>query len=178
MTLSQWRRLKVFALRMAKVSTAPRWQPRLRYFVARFLDRIEGNGDWPHMDDWDNSQRYDYVSSHTWACGTTTSHRHHGWHPLMCDEVRRFIWDMEDEGELPKYPEREGGETKESVISDQLACCVRAAMDVACAPSAGVMGYTVGHLRRMWAPRRIPAWVTAFFEGDLDSAPDNGAVWL
>lgn len=79
-------------------------------------------------------------------------------------------------------------------------CCVRAGMDCAIAPSAGVMGFTAGDLRRMY-PEGVPGWVTGdepwktievagvipgvgFVPRETDEAtafsdlPDDATVWL
>ena len=37
-------------------------------------------------------------------------------------------------------------------------CCIRAGLDFASAPSAGVIGFTAGDLRRMY-PEGVPDWV-------------------
>ncbi len=37
-------------------------------------------------------------------------------------------------------------------------CCIRAGLDMASAPSAGVVGFTAGDLRRMF-PEGVPEWV-------------------
>ena len=54
-----------------------------------------------------------------------------------------------------------------------VACCVRAGMDCASSPSAGVIGFTAGDIRRMY-PEGVPDWV----KGDeaWDSVPIKGIV--
>ena len=39
-----------------------------------------------------------------------------------------------------------------------VCCCIRAGLDFASAPSAGVLGFTAGDLRRMY-PEGVPEWV-------------------
>lgn len=68
-------------------------------------------------------------------------------------------------------------------------CCIRAGLDMASAPSAGVVGFTVGHVRRMYGGT-IPDWIAGEFvkgkageeeEGepiDLNEEPDTAGVWL
>lgn len=48
--------------------------------------------------------------------------------------------------------------------SRPISACVRAGLDVAVAPSAGVAGLTAGDVRRMW-PEGVPSWVKDFFSG-------------
>ena len=60
----------------------------------------------------------------------------------------------------------------------QISCCIRAGFDVAVAPSAGVLGFTVGTLRRMY-DGDIPDWISNFFKEPLtDDVPDDMGVWL
>lgn len=168
MTKTQERRMKVFALRMVKVATTPRWQKQLRELVADALDRFDCNGSFRIFIDWDNSERHPDDDG---TCGFAWSHPRE----LLCDEVTRFIWDMEDEGRLPRFPE---GSEKESAMAVNLRCCIRAASDVAASPSAGVLGWNVGDLKAMWKGRKLPKWVTDFFEGDITTCTDETPIWL
>ena len=60
----------------------------------------------------------------------------------------------------------------------QVASCVRAGLDVAVSPSAGVVGFNVGTLRRMYNGK-IPAWVTDWFKPPLTGTePDTAGIWL
>jgi hypothetical protein len=77
------------------------------------------------------------------------------------------------------------------IYGGPVRCCVRAGMDLASAPSAGVVGFTVGDLRRMY-PEGVPGWITSeFFRGspfetlpdgaepvDFAAIPDEAGVWL
>lgn len=47
---------------------------------------------------------------------------------------------------------------------DPVSACVRAGLDVASEPSAGVAGFTAGDVRKMYGGK-VPGWVKAFFEG-------------
>lgn len=159
--------MKVFALRMVKVATTPRWQPRLYGLVSECLDRFHCNESWPIFIDWDNSERHpddDGTVGFDWR------------HPreLLCDEVKRFIWDCQEVGELPNY----GDADKESRMEVLLICCIRAGCDIASAPSAGVYGWTVGHLKKAWHPRKVPKWVTEPYDGDILSLPDETHIAL
>lgn len=164
--------MTVFACRMVRVSTSPRWQPRLRELVENLLHRIgpQCNGDYAHMKDWDHSDRYDYVSETKWGNGKVTHYRHQGTHPYLCDEVKRYIWEQQDYGRLSEH----------SVLATKMQCCVRAGADVAVAPSAGVLGWTAGDLSAMWAPRPLPQWVRNYFTDDFDitTAPAKEPIWL
>lgn len=85
------------------------------------------------------------------------------------DELMDFL---DDRGYLPDDVE------KSHKFSNQISCCVRAGFDVAVNPSAGVLGFDVGVLRRMWR-EGPPDWVCQWFEPPL--TPDVAAtepIWL
>jgi hypothetical protein len=63
---------------------------------------------------------------------------------------------------------------------NQICCAIRAGLDVALPEqaSSGVIGFTVGDLRRMY-PEGLPLYVRTFFDPPLsDEAEDGEAVWL
>lgn len=63
-------------------------------------------------------------------------------------------------------------------FENQVTCCIRAGLDVASHPSAGVCGFTVGMLWRMYN-ETLPAWVAEWFEPPLSGLePDSAGVWL
>lgn len=70
-----------------------------------------------------------------------------------------------------------------STYGNRAACCVRAGLDVAVAPSGGVVGFTVGDLKRMY-PEGIPAWVSEGYVDDggkpvdLNACDPGAGVWL
>lgn len=117
--------------------------------------------------------------------------------------VRHVLWCMEEDvpeitdwDAAPAYP---GDRVSELLDSDhyherlradggyepfgnrflkQVQCCIRAGLDMASAPSAGVLGFTVGDLRRMY-PLGLPSWVTAGFAPPLSAdVSDDAGVWL
>ena len=60
----------------------------------------------------------------------------------------------------------------------QVSSCVRAGLDVAVTPSAGVVGFDVGTLQQMY-DGKIPAWITEWFEPPLTGAEgETDEVWL
>ena len=70
----------------------------------------------------------------------------------VCDDIRDFFYEH--------YHVRDPME--ETLFENQVSCCVRAGFDVAVYPSAGVVGFDVGTLRRMYNGC-LPAWVIAHF---------------
>jgi hypothetical protein len=99
----------------------------------------------------------------------------------ICDEVSEMLmkceppWDPWQRNR--QYERRERGEGK-ITFGDQVQACVRAGFDIAVAPSGGVVGFTVGDLRRMF-PDGIPDWVLEGFDPPItEASPDSDGVWL
>lgn len=87
----------------------------------------------------------------------------------LCDELDDYLYDNQ-------Y--LRGDEHRENLFATQVSCCVRAGFDVAVAPSAGVLGFNVGTLRRMYQGE-IPAWVANWFTPPLTGEEkDRAGVWL
>lgn len=105
--------------------------------------------------------------SRTLVCDLISSLEEH-WNPHYWDDWRR------NTGPYERWRER---------WTDALCCCVRAGMDLASEPSMGVVGFTVGDLKRMY-PRGIPKWINSGFQTDergdvdLNSESDEVSVWL
>jgi hypothetical protein len=92
----------------------------------------------------------------------------------LCDDFREhfveYINDIWDD---------RAGWQKESqhYFANQLEIVIRAGVNVACeSDHAGVIGFTVGDLRTMYAGE-IPEWITAQYEG-MDAAEDATGVLL
>ena len=96
-------------------------------------------------------------------------------------------WDGEGSGlcvgdELESFLEERGlfheDPDKYHRFANQVSCCVRAGFDVAISPSAGVVGFDVNMLKRMWADS-IPDWVCHWFEPPLNGTEaGSNAIWL
>lgn len=102
--------------------------------------------DWPEMEDWDGN---------TGNC-------------CVCDQINEFF------GEYLYWNEKKqdiGGK-----FFNQITCCLRAGFDLAVNPSAGVIGFTAGDLRRMWNGK-VPDWVMEQFE-NFDSLSDKEPLLL
>lgn len=130
--------------------------------------------------------------------------------PLMCDYFTG-MWDDEYygiEGSVADEPSDTLDERRSMAweqYQDQwcgpVACCVRAGIDMACAPSMGVMGFTAGDIRKMY-PDGVPAWLfppneklevqtfkgvipgvglvpgDRYENGTFADLPDEASVWL
>lgn len=94
-----------------------------------------------------------------------------GWarETYVCDLVSEFMerW----------TPERVWERNGDGKFASCIAACIRAGMDVAAEQSAGVVGFTVGDVRRMYGGV-IPDWVNEAYEGQLAAAADDAQVWL
>ena len=86
------------------------------------------------------------------------------WSDFLWDEFRRYGARREvdridaayDRGDYDR-----GDDLRDEIVErwrSPVACCVRAGLDMASAPSAGVMGFTAGDIRRMY-PEGVPAWL-------------------
>lgn len=82
----------------------------------------------------------------------------------VCDEAMEWF-DAHDHGE------------GHNTFYTQIQCCLRSGLDLVAEASAGVLGFTVGDVRRMYEGT-IPAWIAAQYNGDLTAAPDSADIWL
>lgn len=151
-----------------------------------FEYRMRPYDEWNRVVDWDNTEYDD-----------------HGRAFPVCDHISDL-----SEHFIPNYLSLQSDEMDdewEAAVErycDPVSICIRAGLDVAVSPSAGVCGFTVGDIRKMY-PRGVPKWVKeVFVEGDLiayrasnvdgifiqesgvrdsrtfDELPDDQGVWL
>lgn len=122
----------------------------------------------------------------------------------MCDTVSEWetgriyeqpwgLWNAKERARADSLRNRSDydayDEMKEALVeiyAGPVRCCIRAGMDMASAPSAGVLGFTVGHLKRMY-DGRIPDWLNEGFNAslvesargvDLNTELETAGVWL
>jgi hypothetical protein len=80
-----------------------------------------------------------------------------------------------DKADFDKYDQ-----VKEEIVSrvcEPVHCCLRSGLDLVGEQSGGVLGFTVGDLKRMY-PEGIPEWITSKFTENLNQAEDKQGVWL
>ena len=152
MTPEQYERWKDFALRMAGNAFPTATEARRRKIaesVEGFFWSYDGT-DVSSLVDWDSSPAY------------------------IGDEVSRYLNNHYHERE-----QRNGMiEPRGNRFESQVSCCIRAGLDMASAPSAGVLGFHVDDLRRMY-PQGIPAWVGDSFASPITAeTPGSAGVWL
>jgi hypothetical protein len=158
MTPQQFERWKDFAFRMCDKALELRLRPSRAWVKEKLEDFFSGltPQDVAKITDWD---------SDPYPCDMLSEASQY-WNP--------FYWGGEAQDEaFHQFEEQWEGPVR---------CCIRAGLDVASAPSAGVVGFTIGDLRRMY-PEGLPDWVTAFIIDpsapiSLESIPDHEGVWL
>lgn len=151
MTGEQFARFKDFALRMAMQGwphATPARKQRLHGEIADLIDSWELDAD--EIDGWDNK-----------AC--------------VCDWVSEWAAHTHDHYRVDrKGREHERG----NKFYTQVCCCIRAALDLTTeSPSAGVLGFDVGDLRRMY-DGTIPDWIAGRYGADLATARDEEGILL
>lgn len=174
MTREQYERWVDFATRMAR--TYPQRNAAMREAfescVVNFIECHTSDGkDIAGVSGWDEGKN---------GSGYACDHFSEWWWSTMrvwYDAPRDYYEDRR-RGGTPKAFER----WEERWVTP-VSCCIRAGLDMASAPSAGVVGFTVGDLKRMY-PEGIPAWVSEGMmddEGkpvDLNAEPASQGVWL
>lgn len=201
MTHEQYDRWKDFAVRMARTCFRGHREPDSRWIVEVVEDFFDGldKHDVPCIVSWDNSAEYPEGSpyrrhepyGHHWAkphgvgdMMTEFLDDYRG-HAPACDPCREYendepcrCEDIED-NYYEQWDDRWGG---------PVHCCIRAGLDCASAPSAGVLGFTAGDLRMMY-PEGVPDWVfppdeqlrywlTDTMNGTFAELPDDAGVVL
>lgn len=155
MTREQYDRWKDFAIRMAKTCFG-RKRKQVLERTEQFFEWMESGchaGDFadylPAIEDWD--------SCGEWPAGSRWAQ--YGRPQPVCD----FVSDMAEYW-VPGYwgkIDRSDWERIEKAWCGGPSACIRAGLDVAVSPSAGVAGFTAGDIRRMY-PDGVPVWVKAF----------------
>lgn len=147
---ARWMRLAVGLARSGHPHITRARRLKLVKSVADAVDWIACNGI-EDIEDWDGSKGKVYV----------------------CDRMSDWLYDNGH-----SHYHRVTDEEKGNKFANQVSCCVRAGFDLAVAPSAGVVGFDVGDLRRACGGR-IPKWISRFFDPPLPTnAPDGDALWL
>lgn len=185
MTPEQYDQWKDFAIRMARHGF-PQYREvnrkKIEGFVRDFFwVRFDGDDhEIAKVESWDGEPAYvcDYAREFETEY-INVSMRYPG------DRINEFIetskrdefaatyrgWEGEDRDDFWRY-------RRKSIWGNLVSCCVRAGLDVVANPSAGVAGFTVGDLRRMY-PEGLPGLVASAINPPITSeTPDNLEVWL
>lgn len=193
MNQEQANRWQDFAVRMANTLYADHKRPSGQWIK----DQVEGyfftrvfHGDdifeWVEkVIDWDSSERDrgDVWSRPELVTDSVTAYLDDDRPRPQCRSCRESDgrrWDEDCQCEeiedlaYEQWDEQWGGPVR---------CCIRAGIDVAVSPSAGVVGFCIGDLRRMF-PDGLPDWVSSYVAGGFDPGvivsdiPDEEPVWL
>lgn len=178
MTELQYERWKDFARRMVNVAVSARKRSPSRSHTLEIIEfffecRMEPD-EWKRVRSWDRTE------------SETESEPGERW--PMC--VGSHISDI-TEYHVPGYwilPEGERGERIIERWMGPATCCIRAGLDMASEPSAGVVGFTAGDLRRMY-PEGVPEWIfppgerlhywlTDKLNGTFAELPDDAGIVL
>lgn len=159
--LERWKQLSLGLGRSYKNLTPAR-RAKLLDEVECCIDYVVCNG-LETVDDWDSGVRYGK-----------------GWHECYdsaSTRVDTFLWD--NGYEFERQYKNGHVECARGRFGDMLLACVRAGFDVAVAPSAGVIGFTVGDLKEIF-DGVIPDWIGQHFENPeaLLAARNDEGVWL
>lgn len=184
-TPEQYGRWRDFSIRMALTCFKRKRNPdaaEIERNVEHFFECLSSE-DLLSIVDWDNSDAYpegsrdhglDYFGHPRHAMLVTDMCKEHedGWNP--------HYWEDRTDAQIDRHYER---------FVSPVVCCIRAGLDMAVSPSAGVMGFTAGDLRAMY-PDGLPDWITGgtnhrwsyWLSGEVNGTfaemPDNAAVLL
>lgn len=149
MTELQFERWQDFAMRMARKCYADSWRPSCSWIVgkvAQFFEGIEDDKEFIlSIINWDHSEGEGYgvgdrLSTDIDDCGPG----------LDNEEAFTLVYGIErDVLAWEQYNAQWLGPVN---------CCVRAGLDLASEPSMGVIGFTVGDIRKMY-PAGVPDWI-------------------
>lgn len=140
----QYERWKDFARRMVNVAVSTRKRAPSRAHTLEIIEfffecRMEPD-EWMRVRSWDYTEK---KVDKRWSMSV-------GDH---MSDIREY--------HVPGYWSLPYGDRGDRVIERWMGpamCCVRAGLDMASEPSAGVVGFTAGDLRRMY-PEGVPDWV-------------------
>lgn len=187
MTPEQFDRWRDFALRMARTCFKGKRKPGPKWIAEKvqwFFDLLDAD-DIPCLVDWDNSDPYPEGHQHrslerASACYFCSGRSPQSQHCKHCRGTGRYEhWAAPDcvgdmllncsEEIIPDYwsiPDAKYDDVAER-WQGPVTICLRAGLDLASAPSAGVVGFTVGDLRAMY-PEGVPGWLK---EGWVHGSP-------
>lgn len=196
MTPEQYNRWKDFSLRMARTLYRTVRRPSGKWIVEMvedFFGWTLDEDDIVCLVDWDNSD--EYPEGHRLRCQECGG-KYPRWTSPYCVGDMMSVWLGDYHNYVPCCPACKNGHGKECRCEDvrelfyeqwddqwggPIRCCIRAGLDFASAPSAGVMGFTAGDVRTMY-PEGVPDWVKngqwypAFSETREDGTKDG--IWF
>lgn len=191
MTPEQYDRWKDFAVRAAKTWYATSRRPSVAWVqkaVEGFFEGLDA-AEIALMCDWDNSEPYPDRDNgfgrkaYPYCASDELTVFLGSWRQRECAYEFCVVDDDAADERLDRaheqWDEQWGGPVR---------CCIRAGLDMACAPSAGVVGFTAGDIRKMY-PEGVPEWLFPPDErlmyalsdvenGTFSELPDNAPLLL
>lgn len=177
----QYERWKDFSLRMAKTCFYGHRRPTSTWI----LEQVESWFYWrDFQEDWENYNSWDQDSYP--LCDHISEFYDDETPRLRCKECKKNRWYRDhDNCKCYEIEERAYYQFDEQWLGP-IRCCLRAGIDFACQPSAGVVGFTAGDLRRMY-PEGVPEWVmpkgerlyywlTDELNGTFEDLPDSAGI--
>lgn len=173
MSPEQYERWKDFTRRMVPIAVSARKRSPSRADVLANIEfffecRMDPDEEWRRVQDWDSTEpSVDFPHSNF----NVSDH--------IKDLAEHFIpgyWGIDSDLGYERASER---------YLSPVQACIRSGLDVAVAPSAGVAGFRIGDLRRMY-PEGVPEWVKTYCQPEVshckvssfDEVPDTEHVWL
>lgn len=158
MTNEQYERWRDFALRMAKTCFA---YLRNRPSKTWVIEQVESWFCWRnYQKDWSEYNSWDQDANP--LCDHVVEFYDDLIPGFVCCACRQSVWDLDYDDTLicrcDECDEKGYDQYSEQWLGP-IECCLRAGIDFACEPSSGVIGFTVGDLRRMY-PEGVPDWVS------------------
>jgi hypothetical protein len=174
MTEIQYKRWKIFAKKMAKIVATNKSEPSRKQILQNidffFECRMDPNEEWRRVEDWDTTNPNE--NGRSFCVSDHISDMCEYWIPNYWSSD--FPYEDEDEEGYNRAIEKWVGPA---------SACIRAGLDIASQPSAGVVGFTAGDVRKMWSPKPVPNWVKEAWRRDyedleFDSIKNKEPVWL
>jgi len=148
--LKKWKHLSLGLAKVAYPMITEARQKKLLIEIEYFIDLLITNFPFEDICDWDGNKGKCYV----------------------CDEMSDYLWDN-------RYIQP-GKKGEPGTFGCMLSACIRAGFDVAVEPSAGVVGFTLGHLKSVFNGG-LPDWVKDWFDPPLTAEEikdDSVCLWL
>ena len=173
MNKQQYEAWKDFALRMARTCFNHSRRPGRDWIIEQVEDWFwwrDYQKDWGDYNSWDQDRHP--------LCDHISEFYDNAYPDSTCNVCRHY-WDCREHNCEKCRRECRCYEVQ-TLISDQfyeqwlgpVHCCLRAGIDMVCEPSAGVLGFTAGDLRRMY-PEGVPDFIKHPKEG-WTSGPFGG----
>lgn len=153
---------------------------------------------WDNTDDYPEGHPYYHAQTFEWGTRYDSGpgvgdlfqdHEENGWSEIA-EEMPKVLWKRYERARDTDDYDCEDGIRRDwsERYFGPVGCCIRAGLDMACEPSAGVIGFSAGDIRRMypegvpeWAfppGQRLSYWPTGEPDGFFEDLPDDAVMAL